>query len=260
MPDDSFHEIVPGPPGTQRKKLPFIAAAVFALLTAARADLVMEQQSGTTNVTEHSTLKVHGDKMRMDQRDSDGYAFSVIVDLNTRDSITLFPQGKTFLKKSGAQIRQQMEAETNTSHGTNAIDLPPAKAADTGKTANVGGYDTEIYTWSGPNGLTETLWVTTNFPDYKSIRTELARLDRFNASGPHKGAQPELRLLPGMVVKTEKAAGGRKVTTSLVSASAESVDASLFEMPADYTPWKPPVVQVTSPATTPTNAQPSSPP
>jgi hypothetical protein len=259
MPDDSFLEIVPGPPGAQMNKLLFIAAAFFVPLVVARADLVMEQQSGITNVTDHIVLKVHGDKMRMDQRDSGGYVFSVIIDLNTRDSITLFPQGKTFLKKSGVQIRQQMDAETNTSHGTNAMDRPPARAADTGRTANVGGYDTEIYTWPGPNGLTETLWVATNFPDYKSIRTELARLDRFNASGPHKGAQPELSLLPGMVVKTENAAGGRKATTTLVSARAGPVDASLFKLPADYTPWKPPVVQVTSPATTPTNAQPPSP-
>ena len=242
------------------KKSTLIFAALFALLAAARADLVMEQQSGITNATDHIVLKVHGDQMRMDQRDSDGYIFSVIIYLNTRDSITLFPQGKTFLKKSGAQIRQQMEVETNTTHGTNAMNLPPTSATDTGKTANVGGYDTEIYTWSGPNGLTETLWVATNFPDYKSIRTELARLDRFNASGPHKGAQPELSALPGMVVKTENAAGGRKVTITLISARVEPVDASLFELPADYTPWKPPVVQVTTPATTPTNAQPPSKP
>jgi hypothetical protein len=245
---------------TRTKNSILIFAALFALLAAARADLVMEQQSGITNITDHMVLKVHGDRMRMDQRDSDGYIFSVIIYLNTRDSITLFPQGKTFLKKSGAQIRQQMEAETTASHGTNAVDRPPARAVDTGKTASVGGYDTEIYTWSSPNGITETLWVATNYPDYKSIRTELARLDRFNASGPHRGVQPELSLLPGMVVKTEKAAGGRNVTITLVSASVEPVDASLFEMPADYTPWKPPVVQVTTPATTPTNAQPPSTP
>jgi hypothetical protein len=117
----------------------------------------------------------------------------------------------------------------------------------------VGGYDTEIYTWSGPNGLTETLWVATNFPDYESIRPELAKLDRFDASGPHKDAQPKLSLLPGMVVKAEKASGGRKVTTTLISAKVEPVDAALFELPADYSPWKPPEVRLTTPATMQTN-------
>src|ERR1017187_5438938 len=227
------------------KKSIFISAILFAFLAGAQADLVMEQQSGGTNVTDHIIVKVHDDKMRMDQRDRDGYVFSVIIDLNTRDSITLFPRGKMFLRRSGAEIRQQIEAETTASHGTNDMDKPPARAADTGKTAKVSGYDTEIYTWSGPNGLTKTLWVATNFPDYKSIRTELAKLDRFDASGPHKGAQPKLSLLPGMVVKAEKAVAGHKVTVTLISARAEPVGSSFFELPADYSPWKPPEVRLT---------------
>ena len=257
MPDDSFMKFVSDPVSAlpemraRAKKSVSILTAFVVSLIAARADLVVEQLSTTATATEHITLKVHGDKMRMDQRGSDGYDFSVIIDLNTRDSLTLFPQGKTFLKRSGEEIRQQMEAETKASPRANGMDQPPARAVDTGKTAKVGGYDTEIYTWSGPNGLTETLWVATNFPDYKSIRTELAKLDRFDASGPHKGAQPKLSLLPGMVVKAEKAVAGHKVTVTLISARAEPVGSSLFELPADYSPWKPPEVRLTNPATTP---------
>ncbi|MGA2855179.1 MAG: DUF4412 domain-containing protein [Verrucomicrobiota bacterium] len=253
MPDDLFKEFVPRQLSARVKKPIFIFAALIAPLVAARADLVMEQQSSSATATDHITLKVHGDKMRMDQRDKDGYVFSVIIDLNTRDSMTLFPQGKSFLKRSGAEIRQQMEAERKTPPGTNEMSDTPARAVDTGTTATVGGYDTEIYTWSGPNGLTETLWVATNFPDYESIRPELAKLDRFDASGPHKDAQPKLSLLPGMVVKAEKASGGRKVTTTLISAKVEPVDAALFELPADYSPWKPPEVRLTTPATMQTN-------
>jgi hypothetical protein len=251
VPDDSFKKFVLDQLSAQVKKPIFMFAALIAPLVAARADLVMEQQSGSATATDRIALKVHGDKMRMDQRDKDGYVFSVIIDLNTRDSLTLFPQGKSFLKRSGAEIREQMDAERKSPHGTNEMSDTPARAVDTGTTAKVGGYDTEIYTWSGPNGLTETLWVATNFPDYESIRPELAKLDRFDASGPHKGAQPQLSLLPGMVVKAEKAAGGHKVTVTLISARVEPVDPSLFELPADYSPWKPPVVQVTSPATAP---------
>jgi hypothetical protein len=266
MPDDSFKKFrldqLSALPDVRAriKNSMLIFAALFVSLAGARADLVMEQQSGGTNVTDFIILKVHDDKMRMDQRDRDGYVFSVIIDLDTRDSITLFPRGKMFLRRSGAEIRQQMEAETKASHGTNDMDKPPARAADTGKTAKVGGYDTEIYTWSGPNGLTETLWVATNFPDYNSIRMELVKLDRFDASGPHKGAQPELSLLPGMVVHAEKVAGGHEVNITLISAKVEPVNASLFELPADYSPWKPPVVILTNAVTTPTNGQPPPPP
>ena len=227
-------------------------AILFSSLVAVRADLVVQQQSSNTKVTDYVTLKVHGNKMRMDQSDSDGYAFSVIIDLTTRDSITLFPRGKMFLKRSGAEIRRQMEDESKASAGTNDLDKAPAPAADTGTTEKVNGYDTEIYTWFGANGLTETLWVAKNFPDYENIRKELAKLDQFDASGPHKNAQPELSLLPGMVVKTEKAANGQTVIVTLVSAKAEPVDASLFVLPADYLPWKPPVVLITNMVTRPT--------
>ena len=198
----------------------------------------MEQLSGDTNVTYHVTMKVHGDKMRMDQRTSTGNAFSVIIDLNTRDSITLMPNEKAFLKRSGAEIRQQMEADAKASHGTKRSNEPPARAVDTGRTAKAGGYDTEIYTWSGPNGLTETLWVAKDFPAFDAIRPELAKLDRFDDTGPHRSAQPELSRLPGMVVQTEKVENGQRSVINLVSAKAESLDAGLFELPADYSLWK----------------------
>jgi hypothetical protein len=252
VPDDSFKEFAPDPLGARVKKSIFISAILFVSLAGAQADLVMEQQSGVTNVTDHIIVKVHDDKMRMDDRDRDGYTFSVIIDLNTRDSFTLFPRRKAYLNRSGAEIRRQMEAERTTSHGANEMDQSPAPAVDTGKTAEVNGYDTEIYTWSGANGLTETLWVATNFPDYESIRTELAKIDRFDASGPHKNAQPELSLLPGMVVRTQKTAGGHNVTITLVSAKVEPVDASLFELPPDYSPWKPPIVLLTNAVPMPT--------
>jgi hypothetical protein len=232
------------------KQLEILIVTIFAA-TVVRADLVMEQESGDTNATYHVTVKLHGDKMRMDQREDKGRAFSVVVDLNTRDSITLIPDEKMFLKRSGAESRQQMEAERAASHGTNDMDNPPVPPVDTGMTAKVDGYDTEIYKWSGAGGLTETLWVATNFPGYSAIRTDLARIDRFNASGSHRNAQPELGLLPGMVVKTEKTANRRKAIITLVSAKVEPVDASLFELPSDYSPWKPPALPQT------TNAMPT---
>jgi hypothetical protein len=246
MTAESFRDFWPDQPGARVKKSIITLAALAAALGAARADLVMKQESGVTNVTDHVTVLVHDDKMRMEQRDQDGYTFSVIVDLNTRDSLTLFPRGKTFLKRSGAESRQMIETGIAASHGTNEMDSPPAPPRNTGNTAKVDGYDTGIYQWSGAGGLTETLWVATNFPGYSAIRTELAKIDRFNAAGAHRNAQPELAPLPGMVVKAEKTANGRKTIITLVSARTAPVPASLFELPADYSPWTPPVVLQTT--------------
>jgi hypothetical protein len=227
----------------------FILLALFFPSIAARADLVMEQQFSDTNGTGHVVLKLHADKMRMDQQDTKSNAFSVIVDLNTRDSITLLTTNKMFLKRSGAEIRRLMETAKKAAT-TNDLNLPPARAVAAGKAETVGGYDTEIYTWSGAHGVNETLWVATNFPNHDSIRNELARIDQFNRTGPHKNAQPELSPLPGMVIKTQSTANGKTGTVTLVSAKAEPVDASLFELPADYVPWKPPVSQTNNTVTT----------
>ena len=210
----------------------------FALLfstAAVRADLILEQQSGETNQLHVDSLKLHGDKMRLDQPEN---SLSVIVDLKTRDSITLITTNKTYLRKFGSEVRWEMEEDQKFTHGTNDLDALPASPVDTGKSELVSGRAAEIYTWSGARGLKVTLWVATNFPNYDAIRTELAKLDRFNDTGPHRNAQPELSLLPGMVLKSEGTYRRHTTTTTLVSVKVEPVDPALFELPKDYSPWK----------------------
>lgn len=213
-----------------------ILFALFFTAAVSRADLVMEQQADESNHLHTAILKLHDDKMRLDQPDE---GISVIVDLNSRDSYTLLTTNQTFLYRFGSDIRWEMSEERKYTHGTNDMDQMPAPAVNTGKSEKVNGYESDIYTWSGARGLAETLWVAKNFPNYAAIKTELAKVDRFNDAGPHPNAQPELSRLPGMVIKTESVFAGRKVTTTLVSVKVEPVDSSLFELPAGYTEWKP---------------------
>lgn len=229
-------------------KLPALVCLAFScLLAAARADLIIEQQSGDSKVTNHVVVKLHGDQMRMDQSNTKGGEFSVIVDLKSHDSITLMPRLKSFMKLTGAQIRAQIEA-TQKNEPTNDVNQLPARCVDTGKTETVDGSVAEIYTWSGAYDLHKTLWVATNFPNYESIRREIARIDEFNITGPHRNVQPEMSLLPGMVLRTQTAAAGKTNTVSLVSVKQEPVDPALFAIPPDYTPWKaPPASPVNAP-------------
>lgn len=210
-----------------------ILSILFISTLALHADLILEQQSTDADHTERTSLKIHNDKMRMDEP---GEYFSVIVDLKTRDSISLFTNIKKYLKRSGTEIRQQMEKDKQAS--TNDLTAPPAPAVDTGKSAIVNGLNTEIYTWMGANGLVETLWVATNFPNYDTIKPELVKLDKFNVTGPHPNAQPQLSRLPGLVLKSESLLKGHKTTTTLVTIKMEPVAPSLFELPQDYTPYK----------------------
>lgn len=215
----------------------FILSVLLFSAAALHADLVLEQQTSDTNRTQRVIIKLHDEKMRLDQSD-DG--LSVIVDLRTRDSTTLLTTNKMYLQRYGADINWKVELEKKNTGGTNEMDAMPAPAVDTGKSETVDGYNAEIYTWSGAHGRTETLWVAKNFPNYETIRAELNKLDKFNDSGPHRNAQPQLSALPGMVLKSENVFEGRKATTTLVSVKVEPVNAELFKLPDDYSPWKAP--------------------
>lgn len=211
---------------------------LFILLTtlSLRADLVVERQTNDGTHTRTAVMKLHGDKLRIDQMDS---GISVVVNLQTRDSHTLFARSKEYMQKSGAEVRRQMDEEKKASHGTNEMGSLPAPAVDAGRTETVNGTLTKVYTWSGPHGVAETLWVATNYPNYSAIRAELAKIDAFDRSGPHPGAQPTLSQLPGMVLKTEIFFKGKTIITTLVSAKLDPVGNSLFEIPAGFTLWKP---------------------
>ena len=212
-----------------------ILFSVFSAV-ALRADLVIEQQFANTNGNSHASLKVRGDKMRMDQWDAHSNVFSVIIDMETRDSYTLMPRTKSYRKRSGADIRQLIQSRDR----NDEIIQPPARAVDTGRSEKVGDHDAKIFTWSGAEGRIETMWVATNFPNFEIIRKDLARIDEFDATGPHPNAQPALSLLPGMVIKSELTAKGKSFgVVSLLSVREEPLDASLFELPRDYVPWKP---------------------
>ena len=216
---------------------------------ALRADLVMEQEYSTTNVIGHSVLKVHDDQMRMDTWDDfHSNAFSVIIDLKTLDSYTLMPTTKTYRQRLGAVTRRLTESRD----ANDEMNRQPAKPVDTGKGEKVGGYDTEVYTWSGARGRSETLWVATNYPNFEAIRKDLARVDEFDDIGPHRNYQPQVSGLPGVVVKAQVTTSGKEPTLiTLVSAKVEPLDRSVFDLPADYAPWHPKEISTNNAATSP---------
>lgn len=219
----------------------FILAVVLLAVTAARADLEIVQQASDTNAPFPAMMRLRGDKLRLDQQQNTNGGFVVIIDLSTRDSFTLLPKEKKFLKRSGAQILKDLALDKMLfDGGTNQLYLPPAPAKATAHSESVGGYDAEIFSWAGAGQTTQTLWVAKDFPGYEKIRAELAKLDRFNAAGPHPGAQPELSPLPGMVVQTELPVGERKMKVRLVSAKTAPLAAELFAVPADYSLWEQP--------------------
>jgi hypothetical protein len=214
--------------------------ALISSAASMRADLVMHEQAdfGSPSNLVTITIRIHGDKIRQDLAGLGSGDMSLIKDAGTGDSIALMPQQKLFTRP-GAKA-------TN----TQSPDAALSKPLDTGKSDVVGGYDAEIFAWAADrklwndtNGMIQTLWVARDFPNFKNIKGDLARLDRANVSFPGKGMQPELSTLPGMVVKSRLIVKlGEKVQVVnilLLLAKSEPVDPSIFEVPADYKEWNP---------------------
>ena len=220
----------------------FISLALVCAAAGARADLVMQQQIVTTNYNGVATMKVKGTKVRLDLYAGQPQALSIITDLNTGETITLMHSQKLFLKTPGTPMKQTKSAGT-------ASKAPVPR--DTGKNQKVGDYDTELYTWSNDRGITGTVWVAKNFPDYARIRADIAVLDK--TAGADNDTSPELSMLPGMMVRSQVTGGGQTIIVALISAKEGPLDASLFGIPRDYKevpkakPLKPVVTQPAAP-------------
>jgi hypothetical protein len=200
----------------------FISLALVCA-AGARADLVMQQQIVTPNYNGVAVMKIKGTKIRMDLYAGQPQALSTITDLNTGETINLMHTQKLFLKTPGTPMKQAKSAGT-------ASKVPVPRP--TGKTQKVGDYDTELYTWSNSRGITGTVWVAKNYPDYARIRADFAMLDK--TAGADTDMTPALSALPGMVVRSQVTGGGQTITATLVSAKEEPIDASLFQTPANY--------------------------
>jgi hypothetical protein len=214
------------------KRILMLLSLAFSLV-AARADLVLQQNIESAMINGTITTQIKGDKIRVDIPATPQGSMSTIMNLSTGDSITLLHKQKTAMKVPGTEIKQMVEnmKQARASAGTNAA-LP--KFLDTGKTEKVGSYDTEIYTWSGPDGANQTVWVARNFPDYAQIKVQMDKLNNSPLAQLSKGTVPDVSTLPGMVVKTQMVMNGQKVTSTLISATEKPVDASIFQTPKDY--------------------------
>jgi Domain of unknown function (DUF4412) len=215
-------------------KRTFLLLAVFSIVVAARADLVVQERIESSPENFVRTIKVKGDKIRVDTASDRRGNTSMIKDESTGEITGLIHTNKT-----AGKMKQE---PANPAY---ADILTSAAPLDTGASEKVGGYDAEIYAWSaGTNGTeVEKLWVAKDFPDYDKMKADLTVLDKVNDFGNTKSVQPRVAGLPGMVVKSfktrESHGATQTATVTLISAKVEPLDDSIFEVPADYKPIKP---------------------
>ena len=201
----------------------FILFAVACTAAGARADLVIQQQITITTNNSVATMRIKGTKIRLDMYAGQPQALSTITDLNTGEVIYLMHNQKMYMKSPVQPMKQARSSGT-------ASRAPVPRP--TGKTQKVGDYDTELYTWSNDRSITETVWVAKNYPDYARIRADYAVLDK--TAGADTDMTPALTALPGMVVRSQVTGAGQTIIAALISAKAGPLDASLFQIPANY--------------------------
>jgi len=210
---------------------PTIAFLILSIApVVARADITFQQKIDSDAIKGTMTLKMKGDKMRVDMPAGPMGSVSMIMDTRTGEAIALVAEQKMAIKMSAEQTKAMGEMVSKQM----ANEMPKTKPKDTGKSEKVGAYDTEIYTWSGAEGTSQTFWVAKDFPGYREIKAQFDKLTNSPLAAMTKDVWSSMNDLPGMVVKSDGTMAGQKIVTELISAKETPVDASDFEAPKDY--------------------------
>ena len=181
-------------------------------IIGAHADLILKEKFKSPQVNGILFYKIKGDKVRADMPETPNGSVSTISDGSTGETITLL----------------HMEKQAYIVSGEAWLKLSPKRSAkDSGKSEKIGEYNTEIYVWSDPRGITVTLWVAKDFPNFSKFKEEFAKLKNSSvASGWND--------LPGVIVRTKVIANGTESTVDLLSISEAPVDKRIFEIPNNY--------------------------
>jgi len=203
-----------------------VLAVPFLLAATASADWVIESNIESAQINSNTTMKVKGDKFRMDIANGPAGAMSTILDTAGGGAIQMMHAQKMAMKLSAAQLKQSLDAASQKA-GTGGGTAPKA----TGQKEKIGDYDCEIYTWA--NGPTSArLWVAKDHPQAAALK-EVEKKMRASFPGAAQGG-PDTSALPGAAIKTEITTGAQKMTTTILSVKEQPVDAKEFELPADY--------------------------
>lgn len=210
-----------------------VLASLLILTAWSHADLVIEQKMESGFVNGNMTMKIKGDQARMDMPAGPAGEITVLMNTKTGEMSTLMHAQKMAMKMNLDAAKKLAEGQAKQAGiDPNNIEKPKA----TGKKEKVGAWDAEIYE-GNLGGSAAKFWVAKDFPNHKSIMDQMNKLSAATGSA---GFDPTKFDLGGMVVKSEMNTPAGKVTSTLVKASEEAVDVSVFQMPTGYQEMKMP--------------------
>jgi hypothetical protein len=206
--------------------------ATFALCATARADLTIIQKMDGAEGIHQITLKVKGDKARVEVNPQ----VTTIVDAKSGDLTTLLNDRKTVMRISGERAKAMAEmAKSFVKEEAPEQSLPKP----TGRKETIGGYETEEYVSDSPK-YHASYWVAKSYPNYQNILQQMSLLQQGAFASISKGL-PDYHALPGLPLRTKiKTPGQGEITSTIESVSLSPVADSEFDVPAGYSEMKMP--------------------
>src|SRR6266403_1081908 len=195
----------------------------------------------TVAAATNMTIKVKGDKARIDASPQ----VSAIFDGTTGELINLLNDHKTIVRISPDKMRAIADMLNQFSSNKAGSDKP--RLTSTGQREMINGYDTEQYTYDGPD-FKATYWIASNYPSGVAVLAQLQSIkselwDAANTKMPDFRDFPGLPIRIRMIVATENPAGGHgasgsghptEITSTITGVSLASVPDSQFTVPADF--------------------------
>ena len=231
------------------------------LLTAlailpARADLTIvysttvqppshdQKAEGTPNdvaAANNMTIKVKGDKARIDASPQ----ITIIFDGGTGELINLLNDQKTIVRISPDKVRAIADMLNKFSTKRPGSETP--RLTPTGKREIINGYETEQYTYDGPD-FKAMYWIAPNYPNGAAVLAQLQSIkSEFWDAANTK--MPDFRDFPGLPIRMRMIVGKgnqadahgasapdhpAEITSTVTGVSLDSIGDGQFIVPADF--------------------------
>jgi hypothetical protein len=187
------------------------------------------------------TIRIKGDKARIDATPQ----MTAIFDGRTGELINLLNDQKTLIRFSPDKMRAiagMLKTVSSNKAGSNKLRLTP-----TGQREMINGYDTEQYTYDGPD-FKAIYWIAPNYPNGAAVLAQLQSIkselwDAANTKMPDFRDFPGLPIRMRMIVGKQNHAGEHgatasghpaEITSSVTSVSLDSIADSQFAVPPDF--------------------------
>ena len=193
------------------------------------------------------TIKVKGDRARIDASSQ----ISVIFDGRTGELINLLNDQKTLIRFSPDKMRAiagMLKTFSNNKPGADKPRLTP-----TGQKETINGYDTEQYTYDGPD-FKATYWIAPNYPNGAAVLAQLQSIksELWDAANTK---MPDFRDFPGLPIRMRMIVGKQnhadehgashehgaspsghpaEITSTVTGVSLDPIAASQFTVPPGF--------------------------